>query len=196
MPTSVTGTSNKPDRRRRAACRASGFTLLEVLVVIVIIGIIASMAVVSVNVLGGDNEMDEEARRLMAVLGQVREDAMLEGRDVGLRVDARSYDFARYDARLERWELVGDDPLLRERALPDGVEFELWLEGRSVQLTDRAEPTDRSPLQPQVVVMASGDLIPFELRLRRAGTDEVRALTGSADGKFEILANEAVTDRR
>lgn len=196
MPTSVTGTSNRPDRRRRAACRASGFTLLEVLVVIVIIGIIASMAVVSVNVLGGDNEMEEEARRLMAVLGQVREDAMLEGRDVGLRVDARSYDFARYDARLERWELVGDDPLLRERRLPDGLELELWLEGRSVRLTDRAEPTDRAPLQPQVVVMASGDLVPFELRLRRAGTSEVRALTGTADGKFEILANEAVTDRR
>ena len=196
MPTSVTGTSNKPDRRRRAVRRASGFTLLEVLVVIVIIGIITSMAMVSVNVLGGDDEMDEEARRLMAVLGQVREDAMLEGRDVGLRVDARSYDFARYDARLEQWDLVGDDPLLRERALPDGVEFELWLEGRSVRLADRAEPTDRSPLQPQVVVMASGDLIPFELRLRRAGTDEVRALTGSADGKFEILANAAVTDRR
>jgi general secretion pathway protein H len=196
MRTSATGRLSKPARRRHAACRASGFTLLEVLVVIVIIGIITSMAMVSVNVLGGDNEMDEEARRLMAVLTQAREDAMLEGRDVGLRVDARSYDFAHYDARMERWDLAADDPLLRERALPAGLELELWLEDRSVKLTDRAEPTDRSPLQPQVVVMASGDLIPFEIRLHRAGTAEARALVGTADGKLEILANEAVTDRR
>jgi general secretion pathway protein H len=196
MRTSATGRLSKPDRRRHAACRASGFTLLEVLVVIVIIGIITSMAMVSVNVLGGDNEMDEEARRLMAVLTQAREDAMLEGRDVGLRVDARSYDFAHYDARMERWDLAADDPLLRERTLPAGLELELWLEDRSVKLADRAEPTDRSPLQPQVVVMASGDLIPFEIRLHRAGTAEARALVGTADGKLEILANEAVTDRR
>jgi len=196
MRTSATGRLSKPDRRRHAACRASGFTLLEVLVVIVIIGIITSMAMVSVNVLGRDNEMDEEARRLMAVLTQAREDAMLEGRDVGLRVDARSYDFAHYDARMERWELAADDPLLRERTLPDGLELDLWLENRSVKLADRTEPTDRSPLQPQVVVMASGDLVPFEIRLSRAGTIEARALVGTADGKLQILANEAVTDRR
>jgi len=196
MRTSATGRLSKPDRRRHAACRASGFTLLEVLVVIVIIGIITSMAMVSVNVLGRDNEMDEEARRLMAVLTQAREDAMLEGRDVGLRVDASSYDFAHYDARMERWELAVEDPLLRARTLPGGLELDLWLENRSVKLADRAEPSERAPLQPQVVVMASGDLIPFEIRLTRAGTTEARALVGSADGKLEILANEAVTDRR
>jgi len=99
MPTSATGTSNNPRRRRRADRRSSGFTLLEVLVVVVIIGIITTMAVVSTRVLGGDHEMDQEARRLVAVLTQARDDAMLEGRDVGLRIDARGYDFLRYDGR-------------------------------------------------------------------------------------------------
>jgi hypothetical protein len=73
------------------------------------------MAVVSMRVLGGDHEMDQEARRLQAVLTQAREDAMLEGRDVGLRVDSSGYDFLRYDGRVDRWDLVADDPLLRER---------------------------------------------------------------------------------
>ena len=36
------------------------------LVVIVIIGIITSMAVISVNVLGGDHQMEQESRRLQA----------------------------------------------------------------------------------------------------------------------------------
>jgi general secretion pathway protein H len=195
MPTSATGTSNNPRRPRRAARRSSGFTLLEVLVVVVIIGIITTMAVVSTRVLGGDHEMDQEAKRLVAVLTQARDDAMLEGRDVGLRVDARGYDFLRYDGRAEQWDLVSDDPLLRERTLPDGLEASLRLESRQVRLPVRTAPTERERAQPQVVVMASGDLVPFEVRLERAGTQEIRAIVGSADGKLEILANDDVRRR-
>lgn len=184
MPTSVAGTSSSVSRLARAGSRASGFTLLEVLVVVVIIGIISSMAVISVRVLGGDHEMDQEAARLAAVLGQAREEAMLQGRDLGLRVDPRGYDFLRYDTRSERWLAVSGDPLLRERTMPDGVSLDLLLESRSVLMKARSAQTEAQALLPQVVVQASGDLVPFEIRLRRDGTDEVRRVAGSADGKL------------
>jgi general secretion pathway protein H len=185
--------------------RASGFTLLEILVVMVIIGVVVSMAALSVNVLGSDSELDREAERLQGILGQAREDAMLEGRDVGLRLDPRGYDFVRYDARFERWTAVAADPLLRERALPEGLEAELWLESRLVQLRTRdappppvidpetQEPVESDdeegrvdPLLPQVVVQASGDLMPFEIRLKRVGSDHERVLTGAIDGTLTV----------
>lgn len=190
MPISATGTSSNRPRRRAAAPRDSGFTLLEVLVVVIIIGIITSMAVVSTRVLGGDHEMDREARRLQAVLGQAREDAVLEGRDVGLRIDAMGYDFMRYDGRYERWEMVTEDPLLRERLFPDGLSAGLWLESRRVQLLARSQPDERTPPAPQVLVLASGDIVPFEIRLERAGTEETRAIAGSADGRIDILTGD------
>ena len=141
MPTSATGTSSRPLRPARAGRRVSGFTLLELLVVIVIIGIITTMAVVSTRVLGGDHEMDQEAARLEAVLEQAREDALLDGRDVGLRIDASGYDFLRYDSQTERWVQAADDPLLRERGLPAGVVAALRLESREVKLPPRSAAT-------------------------------------------------------
>jgi general secretion pathway protein H len=157
-----------------------------VLVVLVIIGIITAMAVVSTSVLGGDHEMDQEAQRLQAVLAQAREESMLDGRDVGVRVDRQGYDFLRYNGRTAAWEPVIGDALLRARALPGGLSASLRLEAREVELRPRAAPTEEAPGQPQIVVMASGDVVPFELLLRRDGTDEVRRVAGTIDGTFEV----------
>ena len=200
--------------RAVARPRAAGFTLLEVLVVVTIIGILISMAVVSINVLGGDHEMDQEAERLVAVLGEARDDAMLHGRDLGLRVDARGYDWLKYDSRTDRWVPIDDDIVLRARSLPDGVQLALLVESRSVTLeprgagtapaspaaasgtggtagkatlsSDAAAQDERVALRPQVVVQASGDLVPFELRLTRDGTEEVRRVVGTESGQVSV----------
>jgi general secretion pathway protein H len=186
MPTSVTGTSSNPKRPRRAARRASGFTLLEVLVVVVIIGIITSMAVISVNVLGGDHEMQQEAERLQAILIQSREDAMLQSRDLGLRLDETSFEFLEYDGRTERWRPVLGDPLLRERTLPPGLRMRLRLEDRDVKLKPREPATERDPIYPQVILQASGDIVPFDVIFSRDGTDEERRVSGTIEGRIEL----------
>ena len=189
MRTSATGTSrNDPADLTGPRChrRVSGFTLLEVLVVLVIIGIVTAMAVVSTGVLGADRQMDEEAQRLQAVLAQAREESMLDGRDVGLRVDRQGYDFLRYNGRVAAWEPVVDDTLLRERELPEGLNASLRLEAREIELEPRTAPTEDEPAQPQVLVLASGDVVPFEILLRRDGTEETRRIAGTIEGKFEV----------
>jgi general secretion pathway protein H len=172
--------------RPGAARRAAGFTLLEVLVVVVIIGILTSMAVISVNVLGGDHEMQQEAERLQAILLQTREDAVLQSRDIGLRLDETGYEFLAYDGRVARWNAVEDDPLLRARSMPEGLRLSLRLEDRNVQLKPRQPATERDPIQPQVILQASGELVPFDVGFARDGTDQKRRVSGTLEGKIEV----------
>lgn len=186
MPTSATGTSNNAVTRPGAARRAAGFTLLEVLVVVVIIGILTSMAVISVNVLGGDHEMEQEAERLQAILLQTREDAVLQSRDIGLRLDETGYEFLAYDGRFARWNAVEDDPLLRARSMPEGLRLSLRLEDRNVQLKPRQPATERDPIQPQVILQASGELVPFDVGFARDGTDQKRRVSGTIEGRIEV----------
>ena len=186
MPTSATGTPTDLSRQVADTRRTSGFTLLEVLVVLVIVGIIVAMATISVRVLGGDHEMQQEAERLQAILIQAREDAMLQSRDIGLRIDETSFEFLEYDPRTERWRAVVEDPLLRERALPPGLRLSLRLEDRDVQLKPREPETEREKIFPQVVLQASGDLVPFDLGFARDGTEEHRRLSGTLEGRIEL----------
>ncbi|RPH54665.1 MAG: prepilin-type N-terminal cleavage/methylation domain-containing protein, partial [Lysobacterales bacterium] len=53
--------------QRRPEARARGFTLLEILVVVVIIGVIVSAATLAIGVLGGDREVEDQTRRFWAV---------------------------------------------------------------------------------------------------------------------------------
>ena len=133
--------------------------------------------------------------RLPLVVAEQRRVAVDEGHaatsaDVGLRLDTQGYDFLRYDSRKELWQSVSDDPMLRPRGLPAGLTLQLRLEGRDVvfrknddtDLLKKGEPV----IQPQVVVQASGDLVPFDIFLRRDGTTEERRVSGTLDGKIEI----------
>jgi prepilin-type N-terminal cleavage/methylation domain-containing protein len=67
--------------------RSKGFTLIEILVVLLIITVVVSLTVLTVNSTGRDSQLDEESRRIVGLVGLLHERALLEGRDFGLRIE-------------------------------------------------------------------------------------------------------------
>ena len=174
MLTSATGISTS--NRHRSI---SGFTLIEILVVLLIVGIMVTGASLSLGVLGRDSALEKESERLSALMDYLRDQATLQNREYGLRCFVGGYEFLAFDARAGLWRRLTDDSSLRPRRLPSGVTMQVRIEGREVVLPREQARADE--LAPQVMLFSSGDLNLFELTLQRAATGEAMRFAPATD---------------
>jgi general secretion pathway protein H len=176
--------------------RSKGFTLVEILVVMLIIAAVISLAVLSVNSTGRDSQLDEESRRIEGLVGLLHERALLEGRDFGLRIEPAGYEFVFYDSRRNRWLMMDQEREFRHRELPKGITFQLQLDSQTVVIKaiDR-NLTGGDPPGPQVAIAASGEGTPFRLILQRDATQAKAVVDGDALGKVSRESSNKVQKR-
>jgi general secretion pathway protein H len=149
---------------------STGFTLIEIMIVVFIIGLVAAIAVVSFSGDSRDTELDKEAERLDALMDYAREQAELQTRDYGFRVNRNSYQFVVFDPLRDEWRLATEDDALRERALPEGLLPALVVEGRPVVLDSKWPKID--DFKPQVMISSDEQSV---IRMRLPGEEEAVA---------------------
>ncbi|MEX0977084.1 MAG: type II secretion system minor pseudopilin GspH [Woeseia sp.] len=181
-------------RQRRSGKSACGFTLIEVLVVVIIVGIVSAVVILSFGVLGDDRAMQQQARRLASLVDLASDEALMQGRDYGLEFTRQGYRFLEHDPFSGQWqEIIGDD-VLRPRQLDDDLELDLVLEDRNIALgeqfsaaeTDEDDERSADDFAPHVLIMSSGETTPFSLLIVRSSDRSEVQVEMSVTGEIEI----------
>lgn len=184
---------HRPPARRASPRAGRGFTLLELLVVIMIIALISGSALLSLGQLASGGEAEDTARRIAALLRLGSDESVLNAREIGLYLDRSEYRFLVYQGGV--WLPVENDRLFQPHSIPAGLELELVQHGESLQLPAPPEENDadadaettgtdnengngtaenaaggsQQPDEseghppPQILLLSSGEISPFEL---------------------------------
>lgn len=151
--------------RTSATGTERGFSLVELLVVVTVLGLLG--AAVMLTVPGAGARLGDQADQLTAHLQRAREEAVLGNRAIAVRVDAGGYRFERRG--WDGWQVLAEAPL-HERRFPDGVQADF----RGREQVARFE------------FDATGANVPAEVVLR--GADKTLRLALLPSGEVQVHA--------
>lgn len=149
-----------------------------------LMGLIVSLAVLSVRSESPVERLEREAGRLHARMDLAREEAVLRSRSLGLRVTPGGYRFLQRDDG--DWRIPAGDRLLSRHELPESMRLEADLDGLEVSLTGAGDVERR----PHIFFLASGEIIPdFTLRLSARDSEFVFTIAPGEEQWLELSEN-------
>jgi len=153
----------KNNRLRPKGRLEDGFTLVELMVVLVIIGLMSSFVVF--NLPASETSAQEDAEKIAAHFVAATREAVLSGETVGVTLTRSGYQFLR--RRKGAWQSFEIVPSSVTHFWPEGGAVSLRLGGQR-QVLPRAG-TVRSAQAPFLVFAPTGESVPFELTLAKNG---------------------------
>ncbi|MDF1577697.1 MAG: type II secretion system minor pseudopilin GspH [Desulfurivibrionaceae bacterium] len=161
---------------RPRSTATAGFSLLEILVVLVIIAILISFAAVTFD--SEQEKLAEEGNRLAALMKLAAEEAIMNSREHRVVFTSDGYLFE----KLVDGEWRGfEEGLYRRRVLPEDFSFHMTLANREIALdAGDGEAGNRTA----VLFLSSGEVTPFELLIR--GVSGLEITVGNRSGVIEV----------
>ncbi len=189
-------------------CRQYGFTLLEIMLVMVLLGLAFSVILPSLVPNDSDVLIKKEARRQIMLMQLMQEQALLTGQDMGMQQTAEGYRFLSYQQG--QWQPITSHRLLSPVELDKAIRLTLlpgesvWRESLALE-SDKGfsfndSPSDLSNKQdgsdpdlPDLFFRASGEISPAELRLSPISNPK-QALSVLITESGSITLADEVTD--
>jgi general secretion pathway protein H len=165
--------------RQQSSTKTTGFTLIEVMVVIALIGVIATMVQFNFSGKRPEDTLKEVSFRFSGVFESAANYGLLNNVELGLFVKNNSYQFLGFDG--VKWSEITQQEWLSVQELPEGVELTLTLDDLPIDEPilfdssvfieqsneylsfDNIEAKKEKTIIPQVYILSGGDITPFSL---------------------------------
>ena len=188
LPISVTGTStlnSRPNfekqRRDVSIGTSKGFTLFEILIVVVIVTISVSAILLNTSFVSGSNDLKVLGNDLSKTIRLLYQEAIFENKNYAISINHEGFKVLEYDG--EDWAESGQT-FFRKVKLNESQQSILVIENLLV------ESVDESDLVPHILILSSGEMTPFEWEIR--DSDARASITLFGDFLGNVLANDPV----
>ncbi|ENM3888120.1 type II secretion system minor pseudopilin GspH [Vibrio cholerae] len=181
-----------------------GFTLLEILLVLVLVSV-SAVAVIATFPVSVKDEAKISAQSFYQRLLLLNEEAILSGQDFGVRIDVdmRRLTFLQLTAD-KGWQKWQNDKMTNQTTLKEGLQLDFELGGGAWQKDDRLfnpgslfdeemfadKKEEKQEPPPQLFVLSSGEVTPFVLSVFPKGQprDEQWRVEAQENGTLRLLA--------
>ncbi|GAA6133369.1 hypothetical protein NBRC116188_01580 [Oceaniserpentilla sp. 4NH20-0058] len=176
----------------------SGFTLIEILVVLVIIALLVSMASLNTSHDGRINEIKSEAEKLKFLLEASADEALFNNKNIGfefakteftpfsyeIQTPATTADSTSEDEIISSWNGY-TGKYIQHYILPESMYLELSVEGQELQLPYvLKQDKKQEEIKPVFFMMASGEQTPIQLKIQMEDYDGYATVRGDGMGRF------------
>ncbi|WP_206483213.1 type II secretion system minor pseudopilin GspH [Thalassotalea sp. G2M2-11] len=156
-----------------------GFTLIEVLLVILVVGLMVAAVQLNFNSNKPEAQLQQESARFASVFNLAAEYSLLNNLELGLYIQNNTYQFVGFDG--VSWTTIPDNKLFDIYQLPDMFTMNLVFDDLPMeqpslvsrelfQLDEDAiqdledDASDEQPvIIPQVYILSGGDITPFRM---------------------------------
>ena len=153
-----------------------GFTLIEILVVLLIIGIVSSVAFLAFGDFGASRKIVVAGEQFSSYVKLLQQKAILESNTYGIKIAKDGYKTLRLSDGLS-WQ-----------SMPRAGTFNWhYFPKDSVVVLNRKPPNSRP--DPEIILYSSGDMSEFELMLGSLTEANLITITGKHNGEL-ILTHE------
>lgn len=154
--------------------KPDGYTLVEILVVMLIISIVTSVGLLSIRY--NDNKrMESIANEITQLFMLAEEQAMLQPATYGVIIDNKTLQFTQlqHAEKQTTWQPL-QDHVFKQQVMPGDIEMQLKIKNADSSVTANN--------QPQVIISENGDITPFTLYIGKQGEKPKYSVVGYSDG--------------